>query len=116
MTRDRRRPRLRVLIADDNPVTRSALADLVLNEESLELVGVARDAEEAVQQAHLEQPDVAVVDVRMPGGGGPRAARGIRQRSPRTRVVAFSAYGDRDTVLEMLRAGIDTYLGSIPTW
>ncbi len=110
VTLDRHSPRLRVLIADDNALTRNALADLVLNEESLELVGAARDAEEAVQLAHLERPDVALLDVRMPGGGGAKAARGIRRRSPQTRVVALSAYGDRDSVLEMLSAGIDTYV------
>jgi EAL domain-containing protein (putative c-di-GMP-specific phosphodiesterase class I) len=53
---------------------------------------------------------VAVIDVRMPGGGGPAAVRGIKRRSPRTRMLAFSAAGDRATVLEMLEAGVVGYL------
>ena len=103
-------PRVRVLVADDQPDTRRALADLVVTEPSLELVGLAAGAEEAVALAHRERPDVALLHVRMPGGGGPRAARGIRRRSPRTRVVAFSAYGDLSTVTQMLDAGADGYL------
>ena len=92
--------RLRVLIADDDSLTRNALVDLVLNEGSLELVGAVRDAEEAVRLADLERPDVALVDAGMPGGGGPKVARGIRERSPQTRVVALSANADRGSVLE----------------
>jgi EAL domain-containing protein (putative c-di-GMP-specific phosphodiesterase class I) len=57
-----------------------------------------------------ERPDVALVDVRMPGGGGPTAARAIRQRCPGTRVMALSASDDRATVLEMLEAGAIGYL------
>jgi EAL domain-containing protein (putative c-di-GMP-specific phosphodiesterase class I) len=99
-----------VLVADDEPNTRGALADLIIAEPSLELAGVAGDAEEAVTFSHRERPDVVLLDVRMPGGGGPRAARGIRRRSPRTRVVAFSAYGDLSTVAQMLEAGAEGYL------
>src|SRR4029453_9824092 len=51
-----------------------------------------------------------LVDVRMPEGGGPAAARGISRVSPRTRVIALSAYEDRANVLEMLRAGAVGYL------
>ncbi|MFB3739659.1 MAG: EAL domain-containing protein [Candidatus Velamenicoccus archaeovorus] len=99
-----------MLVADDHPKTRRALADLVGAEPSLELAGVAHDAEGAVRLADRHRPDVALIDVRMPGGGGVRAARGIRRRSPGTRVVAFSAYGDLVSVAEMLRAGADSYL------
>jgi EAL domain-containing protein (putative c-di-GMP-specific phosphodiesterase class I)/DNA-binding NarL/FixJ family response regulator len=102
--------RIRVLVVDDEPVVRAALAELVEAEETLELVGVASDAQEAIDLALLEHPDVALLDVKMPGGGGPRAAREIRIGSPQTRVVALSAYEDRTSVLEMLRAGAVGYL------
>jgi EAL domain-containing protein (putative c-di-GMP-specific phosphodiesterase class I)/CheY-like chemotaxis protein len=101
---------IRVLIADDDPSLRSALADLVDSEETLELVGSARDAEEAIQLAQTRRPDVALVDVRMPAGGGVHAAREIRARSPETRVIALSAFEDRATVFDMLRAGARGYL------
>jgi len=76
----------------------------------MQLVGSAGDAEEAIALAETIRPDVAIVDVKMPLGGGPRAARGIMLASPDTRVIALSAHEDRETVLEMLRAGAVSYL------
>jgi EAL domain-containing protein (putative c-di-GMP-specific phosphodiesterase class I)/FixJ family two-component response regulator len=102
--------RIRVLVADDEPVVRAALAELVEAEDTLELVGVANDAQQAIDLALREHPDVALLDVKMPAGGGPRAAREIRIGSLQTRVVALSAYEDRTSVLEMLRAGAVGYL------
>jgi EAL domain-containing protein (putative c-di-GMP-specific phosphodiesterase class I)/AmiR/NasT family two-component response regulator len=102
--------RIRVLVADDEPVVLAALAELVEAEETLELVGSAKDAQEAIELAIREHPDVALLDVKMPAGGGPRAAREIRIGSLQTRVVALSAYEDRTSVLEMLRAGAVGYL------
>jgi EAL domain-containing protein (putative c-di-GMP-specific phosphodiesterase class I)/CheY-like chemotaxis protein len=101
---------VRVLLADDEPDLRDALTDLLAQEPTLALVGAAADADEAVTLARREQPDVALVDVNMPAGGGPRAAREIVRISPRTRVIALSAFESRATVLEMLRAGAVGYL------
>jgi signal transduction histidine kinase len=102
--------RIRVLIAEDESSVREALADLIRTDDDLELVGAAGDAEQAINLAREHRPDVALVDVKMPLGGGPRASREIRVLSPETRVVALSAYEDRATVLEMLRAGAAGYL------
>ncbi len=101
---------IRVLLADDEPEVRAALADLVASDASLELVGAAADADEALALARARRPDVALVDVKMPGGGGVRAAREILRVSPQTRVLALSAYEDRQTVLQMLAAGAVGYL------
>ncbi len=102
--------RITVLIAEDEPSVRAALSELIEIEDELRLVGAAADAQEAIDLAGEHHPDVALVDVKMPGGGGTRAAREIRERSPGTRIVALSAYEDRTTVLEMLRAGAAGYL------
>jgi EAL domain-containing protein (putative c-di-GMP-specific phosphodiesterase class I)/FixJ family two-component response regulator len=102
--------RIRVLVADDEPALRGALAELFAQEEHVLLVGAAADADEAIELAARERPDVALVDVKMPAGGGPRAAREITRLSPATRVIALSAFEDRPTVLEMLRAGAVGYL------
>lgn len=99
-----------MLIADDQPELRDALKCLIDNEPGLELVAVATDALEAIALARLHQPDVALIDFKMPGGGGPRATREIAVHSPRTRVVALSAYEDRAAVLEMLQSGAVAYL------
>jgi EAL domain-containing protein (putative c-di-GMP-specific phosphodiesterase class I)/CheY-like chemotaxis protein len=101
---------IRVLLADDEPGLRTALTELLSHEDRVELIGTAGDAEEAIRIAESDLPDVALVDVRMPAGGGPHAARGISRVSPRTRVIALSAYEDRKNVLEMLRAGAVGYL------
>jgi signal transduction histidine kinase len=105
-----RNGRITVLIAEDEPAVRAALSDLIEIEDELQLVGAAADAQEAIDMARKHKPDVALVDVKMPSGGGTRAAREIRDLSPATRVVALSAYEDRTTVLEMLRAGAAGYL------
>jgi EAL domain-containing protein (putative c-di-GMP-specific phosphodiesterase class I)/ActR/RegA family two-component response regulator len=101
---------IRVLLADDEPALRAALSELFEHEEGVELVATAGDAEEAIAKARAIQPDVALVDVKMPAGGGPRAAREIQRESPGTRVIALSAFEDRPTVLEMLKAGAVGYL------
>jgi EAL domain-containing protein (putative c-di-GMP-specific phosphodiesterase class I) len=102
--------RIRVMIADDTHEIRESLADLVRSDPSLELVGTARDAQEAVELVRTGRPDVALLDVKMPAGGGPRAAREIRDRYPGTRTVALSAYEDRTSVFEMLQAGACGYV------
>jgi EAL domain-containing protein (putative c-di-GMP-specific phosphodiesterase class I)/FixJ family two-component response regulator len=101
---------IRVLLADDEEGLRVALTELLSHEERVELIGTAADAEEAIRIAQSDLPDVALVDVRMPEGGGPHAARGISRVSPGTRVIALSAYEDRKNVMEMLRAGAVGYL------
>jgi len=101
---------IRVLIADDESEVRDALGELLGAENDLEVVALAADAEEAASLAARTAPDVALVDVKMPGGGGARAAREIGRLSPRTRVLALSAFEDRETVLRMLGAGVVGYL------
>jgi EAL domain-containing protein (putative c-di-GMP-specific phosphodiesterase class I) len=102
--------RIRVMIADDEPAIREALADLLASEETLELVAIAADTDEAIEAARRTMPDVALLDVKMPGGGGPRAAREILSLAPHARIVALSAHDDRSSVLEMLRAGVVGYV------
>jgi EAL domain-containing protein (putative c-di-GMP-specific phosphodiesterase class I)/CheY-like chemotaxis protein len=102
--------RIRVLIADDEVEVRGALAELIGAEDGLRIVATAGDADQAARLASATSPDVALVDVKMPNGGGPRAAREILRVSPHTRVLALSAYEDRETVLTMLGAGAVGYL------
>jgi DNA-binding NarL/FixJ family response regulator len=102
--------RIRVLVADDEETVLEVLAALIATDPSLALIGTANDAEGAIDVARTEFPDVALLDVRMPGGGGQRATREIRRRSPSTRVIALSAHEDWDTVLSMLRAGALGYV------
>ncbi|MCW2879410.1 MAG: degU [Sphaerisporangium sp.] len=102
--------RLKVLIGDDEPMIRDVVREVLEAEPDFDVVAVAGDAEEAIRLAERHRPAVAILDVRMPCGGGVRAAREIRRRSPRTRIVAFSAHGDPGVVEEMRRAGVTEYL------
>jgi EAL domain-containing protein (putative c-di-GMP-specific phosphodiesterase class I)/DNA-binding NarL/FixJ family response regulator len=101
---------IRVLVAEDDEAVRGALSALIRDEPRLKLVAAVGDADEAIAAAERERPDVAILDVRMPGGGGAHAARGIKRSCPETRLLALSAHEDRDTVLEMVEAGVAGYL------
>jgi len=103
-------PGIRVLIAEDEPDVREALVDLVSSDPEMEVVGEASNAAEAAEVAIRLRPDVALLDVKMPEGGGSQAARAIRQGSPQTLIVGLSAYQDRRTVLDMIRAGVVGYV------
>src|SRR4051812_3632431 len=104
-----RQPMITVLIADDEQLVRDALADSVSSSPSCKVVGTAAGGDEAIQLAARVRPDVALVDVHMPGGGE-QAVRGILACSPHTRVVVLSGSEDRTTVLEVLRAGAAGYV------
>jgi EAL domain-containing protein (putative c-di-GMP-specific phosphodiesterase class I)/DNA-binding NarL/FixJ family response regulator len=103
--------RIRLILADDENSILEAMCELVSMDRDIDIVGTARDAGEAIDLAALHAPDVALLDVRMPGGGGSRAAREIRLRSPETRIVALSASTDPRTVVTMVRAGAVGYVG-----
>ncbi|MEU1016133.1 response regulator transcription factor [Streptomyces sp. NPDC005900] len=106
---DRSHPPLGVLLCDDNALLLEALAEVVGAQPGLEVVGTARDGEQALRLAARHRPALVVLDVRFPGGG-PRVARGIRRCSPSSRVVAFSAYDDNGSVEEMKSAGVVEYV------
>lgn len=100
----------RVLIADDDPVMRMLLTAVVDNDPALELVGAAEDAPQAVELAQQHGPDVVLLDVEMPGGGGPHAAREIKRLAPNTRVLALSAHAAGEQRDAMEAAGADGYV------
>ncbi|HEX3509474.1 MAG TPA: response regulator transcription factor [Solirubrobacteraceae bacterium] len=99
------RPRL--LIADDDPVVQSMLG-MRLGEQ-FEVVGVAVDGEQAVTLARESQPDVALVDVEMPSGGGLRAVQGITEVAPATAIVILSGDESDSVVRQLIQAGATAY-------
>lgn len=102
------KPAIRVLLADDEPEVLEYLR-ILLPLEGFEVVGAAADANRAVELARLLQPDVALLDLSMPGGGLEAALR-MRPLSPGTHVVVFSAESVSLGVLPLLSAGIDGYV------
>ena len=102
--------KLSVVISDDDPMIRDALREVLDAEPDLEVVAVARDADEAIALVERHEPAVVVLDLRMPGGGGGRAAREIRLRSPNTGILALSAFADYQAVREIRSAGVGEHL------
>lgn len=101
---------IRVLIVDDEPIIREALRALLETEPDIDVVGVASDAGEAIALVELLEPTVTVLDVRLPGGGGEHVAHELRRKAPNTKLLAFSAYGDRDSIATMRSLGVAAYL------
>jgi two-component system chemotaxis response regulator CheY len=101
---------LRLLIADDDPVSRLTMGALVRREAGFALVAEAGDAAEAVDLALQRRPDVVLLDVDMPGGGGARAAVQIREALPDVRIVAISADDSQINQYDMMRAGAVGFL------
>ena len=99
---------IRLLIADDDPVARTMLSISLARR--FELAGVVEDAEQAVAAATHARPDVAIVDVQMPGGGGLAAVRGIVQASPHTAVVMLSSDESDESVRALLTEGAACYV------
>ena len=100
----------RVLVADDDDAVVDVLRALLGSQDDLRFIGAAHDTEHAIALSVREQPDVALIDVRMPGGGGIRATREIARRCPRTRVIALTAHEDESTVIAMMAAGANAYV------
>jgi len=101
---------LRLIVADDDPVSRLMLGAIVKREPGFELVGEAADAGQAVELALRRRPDVVLLDVDMPGGGGARAAVQIRAELPEVRIVAISADDSQSSQYDMMRAGAVGFL------
>jgi diguanylate cyclase (GGDEF)-like protein len=101
---------LRLLVADDDPATRLLLSALIGRHADLELVGEAEDTSQAIELAARRRPDVVVLDVDMPGGGGAAAATAIREANPATRVIALSADPSPGAQYDMTRAGAVGYV------
>jgi DNA-binding NarL/FixJ family response regulator len=101
---------IRVLLADDQRVVREGLGTLLGLLDGIELVGTAADGEEAVALAARFDPDVVLMDLRMPRVDGIEAIRRLAERGDRPRAIALTTYADDASVLGALRAGARGYL------
>ena len=101
---------IRVLVADDHPVVRSGLAGLLTSLEGFTVVAVAVDGQEAVRKAVLHRPDVALMDLQMPGTDGFSAIRELARVAPSVRVCVLTMYDDDDSLSAAMRAGAHGYL------
>jgi DNA-binding NarL/FixJ family response regulator len=101
---------IRVLLADDQRVVREGLGTLLGLLDGIELVGTAADGQEAVDLARRHDPDVVLMDLRMPRVDGIEAIRRLAARGERPRTIALTTYADDASVLGALRAGARGFL------
>jgi DNA-binding NarL/FixJ family response regulator len=101
---------LTILIVDDHPVFRKGLRALLASMPGVELIGETNSGEESIHLAEQLQPDVILMDLQMPGGGGLPAIREIVQTSPHIRILVVTMFQDNDSVFAALRAGARGYI------
>lgn len=101
---------LRLLIVDDHEVVREGLVALLSRREDFQVVAEAGTVAEALTAARRFEPDLVVMDVRLPDGSGIEACREIRAELPKTRVVMLTSYPDEEAVLSAILAGASGYL------
>ena len=103
-------PPLRILLADDHPLFRHGLAALLKGTPDVEVVGEATTGEEAVTLANSLQPDLVLMDIRMPGVNGIEATRRILAARPATRILVVTMFEDDASVFTAMRAGARGYI------
>ena len=103
-------PVIRVLCVDDHPIVRKGIASLLANESDLKLVAEAASGREAVELHRALQPDVTLMDLKLPDLDGVSATKLIRQESPQARIIALTSYDGDQEVYRALEAGARGYL------
>ncbi|MGB1582546.1 MAG: EAL domain-containing protein [Solirubrobacterales bacterium] len=101
---------IRVLVAEDDALVLDALTTIIGSDEDFNVVGTAHDADSAIAGIIASAPDLVLLDVRMPGGGGERVAQSITVTRPAVRIVAISAHDDEHTIETMIAAGAHGYV------
>ena len=101
---------IRILIADDHPLFRDGLRALLESVPDMQVIGEAATGDEALTQAHTLQPDVILMDLKMPGMNGIEATRRILYTSPHIRILVVTMFEDDDSVFAAIRAGARGYL------
>ncbi|MFC7532440.1 response regulator [Actinoplanes sp. GCM10030250] len=101
---------IRVLVADDHPTVRAGVRALLEMVDGIRVIGEVDTSDDAIRVAAREQPDVVMMDLRMPGAGGVEATRTIARDHPGIAVLVFTMVADSDAVWAAIRAGARGYL------
>jgi len=102
--------RIRILVVDDHALLRAGLAASIGAEPDMEIAAAAANGQEAVELFRQHQPDVTLMDLKMPVMGGVEAIEAIRGECPAAKVVVLSTYEGDDDIFRALRAGAASYL------
>jgi NarL family two-component system response regulator LiaR len=99
-----------VLVADDHAIVRKGICALLATEPGIDVIGEARDGQEAVCRAECSQPDVILMDLVMPGMDGLEATRRILARQPEARILVLTSFAGDDQIFPAIKAGASGYL------
>jgi DNA-binding NarL/FixJ family response regulator len=101
---------IRLLLVDDQGLVREGLRSLLEAKPDLEIIGEAEQGQQAVEQALLLQPDVVLMDIRMPIMDGVAATRALHEQAPQIKVLILTTFGDEEYVTQAMRFGAKGYL------
>jgi DNA-binding NarL/FixJ family response regulator len=101
---------IQILVVDDHPIFRDAVAGLLATVPDMEIVGMAASADEAIAAAAANPPDVVLMDIHLPGANGVEATRSVLALAPSTAVLALTMVDDDEMVLAAMAAGARGYL------
>src|SRR6478609_5030099 len=101
---------IRIFLLDDHEVVRRGIAELLGLESDMEIVGEAGTVDEAMTRIRAAQPDVAVLDVRLPDGSGVEVCRDVRTEMPETRCLMLTSFADDEALFDAIMAGASGYV------
>ena len=101
---------IKVIVCDDQAIIRDGLEMLLKLEKDIEVMGQAQDGAEAIEMVAKAQPDLVLMDLKMPGLNGIEATRQIRANYPQVKVLVLTTYDDDEWVFDAIRAGASGYL------
>src|SRR5262245_52844232 len=104
-TREKKKSTVRILLADDHPIVRDGLKKLLQLEDDFEVVGEAGDGREVLEKVHDLDPDVLLLDLRMPNLDGLSALQALQQTNKRTRVIILTASEDKNEFVQAMKLG-----------
>ena len=103
-------PIIRIILADDHALVRQGTRRILEEQQDFQVIGEAERGEQALELIKRLSPDVAVLDIRMPGLSGVEVVREVNGSSPGTRILILSAYDDDEYILDLMEAGVSGYL------
>src|ERR1017187_1890538 len=106
----KKEPKIQILVADDHYVVRMGVIAIINNEQDMEVVGEAANGKQAVELFHHHQPDLILLDSRMPLADGVQAAKEIRRQYPAARILMLTAFDGDEDIHKALTAGAQGYI------
>jgi DNA-binding NarL/FixJ family response regulator len=101
---------IRVMVVDDHQIVRKGLVALINTEPDLKVVAEAENGRQAVELFRQHQPDITLMDLRLPEMGGVEATRAIRQEAPTAKIIVLTTYDGDEDIYRALQAGAQSYL------